>query len=100
LVVKLWSKVTMNGELIDLEKAGFERGEKRGKTMNCDWIVLSRALEKQIADLQYAIDIGLIEATSEGLTNLAEIKRCIADVRNVAGCLFLKIQEAEKEAVV
>ena len=109
----LYSKIFANGELIDLERQGFERG--RGKTMDVDWLVVSLSLKKQMADLEYAINVGqgastfsssrttldsvaiIKNAPSQGLYNLDEIKRAIADVRNVAGCLFLKIQEIEKK---
>ena len=91
----LYSKIFANGELIDLERQGFERG--RGKTMDVDWLVVSLSLKKQMADLEHAINVGLINAPNQGLYNLDEIKRAIADVRNVAGCLFLKIQEIEKK---
>ena len=90
---RLYSKIFANGELIDLERQGFERGEKRGKTMEVDWLVVSLSLKKQMADLEHAINVGLINAPNQGLYNLDEIKRAIADVRNVAGCLFLKMQE-------
>lgn len=92
----MWSKITMNGELTCLEQEGFERGEKRGKTMDVDWLEAWQSLKKQMEDLRHAINVGLIKAPKQGLYNFDEIKRAIADVRNVAGCLFLKIQEIEK----
>jgi len=93
---KLYEKIARNGELIEYEKIGFEKGEKKGKTMDVDAYVVLRSLEKQMADLSYHFDMRMLDVYED--FDLSAIKQAIADVRNVAGCLFLKIQETEASA--
>jgi hypothetical protein len=74
-----------NKRLENFEKQGFLRGVKKKKTMNVDIFVLFDSLGKQYRDLVRAY----------GINDKEDMKRCLADLRNVAGCLFLKVEEQE-----
>ena len=80
--------ITINKELKALEIEGFVRGLRKGKTMNVtlDKIVLE-SLHKQYLDFLKAY----------GSQDKDEMKRTLADLRNVAGCVFLKILEEDSE---
>lgn len=82
----IWGEIYQNEELIKLEKQGFIHGEKQGKTMNVTTHDLHKSLLKQWRDYIKAYN-------SE---NVDDIKITLADLRNVAGCLFLKLQEEQK----
>ena len=72
-----------NPELKGLEIQGFLRGLKRGKTMDVPLHVLFASLEKQHRDWLIAY----------GGANISEMKKTLADLRNVAGIIFLKLNE-------
>lgn len=90
----LLKKIQTNVELLRLELKGFRRGEKQGKTMKTDIKTLVASIDKQHHDLRSAY---LDYVMNKRLSNLRIIKRHIADLRNAAGCLFLKILEKEEE---
>jgi len=81
-------------ELQALELEGFIRGHHKGKTMNVrDWVLIE-SLRKQMRDLEKAWPTYYVTV----MPNLKEehrwdVLRALADLRNVAGCCFLKIQE-------
>ena len=86
-----WSSYSKNPELIELEKQGILRGLKRGKTMDVPLEVVVGSLKKQWSDFL---------ATWTGYKNLPktkttteDLKRTLADLRNVAGIIFLKLNE-------
>lgn len=89
----LWKAIEGNIELQSLEKAGFIRGTQKNKSMDVTFEVVIDSLEKQWNDLGQAVAQYERNGTVEALVS---VKKCIADLRNVAGCLFLKIQEIEK----
>ncbi len=115
----LHREICSNIELIELEMDGFARGEKRGKTMDVPLETVVDSLRKQNMDFQesylrYLQTVSLIVAASPNmltpenhnvkikqlndthLENIKDLKRRIADIRNVAGCVFLKLSEGEK----
>lgn len=80
----LWSSYSRNPELIELEKVGLLRGLRRGKTDNVPLESIQESLSKQYHDW--------IEAYIS--KDIPEMKRTLADLRNVAGIIFLKLKEA------
>ncbi len=87
--LELHKKVSTNHELLSFEQDGFARGERKGKSMNIPLRTLFISLQKQNLDL---IETYLkLDKLDEERTQ--EMKRCLADIRNVAGCCFLKINE-------
>ena len=92
--LKLYYQISQNKDLAGLEKLGFIVGEQRGKTMDGDWMIVCNSLHKQYNDLLKAVSWyqnRCKHTTPEA--DILDIKRKIADLRNVAGCLFLKLQE-------
>lgn len=88
---KLWRFIDNLPQLKILEIAGFERGEQKGKTMDVSITELWNSLDKQWRDL-----IDTKTAILNGFKPLDSIKQPIADLRNVAGCLYLKVLEKEE----
>jgi len=86
---KLWKTIRNNKKLQALEKRGFTRGKRKGKTMNVSVGELYGSLAKQWRDLANTYLYG---------DNVGHVRRCLADLRNVAGCLFLKLDGYETEA--
>jgi len=81
---ELWNKIRNNEMLQVREREGFKRGEARGKHMDyAAWTIFEISLVKQWNDLFKAMCTG----------KASDKMRCIADLRNVAGCLFLKVEE-------
>jgi len=87
--LKTYSAILFNSELQNLEMKGFLRGSDKGKTMNVPLSTLMRGLGKQYADFHIAYINFLKEKKTRESTR--ELKRSIADVRNAAGCVFLKL---------
>jgi len=83
--LKIYHDLENCTELHRLEADGFIRGTEKGKTMNVPLWDLEESLRKQYRDW--------IKASVDG--NVHEMKRTLADLRNLAGCVFLKIQEKE-----
>ena len=81
--VFLYNSIRNNGELQTLEIEGFQRGAKRKKTMDVTLDVLFESLGKQYRDF----------LRSYGMNDGENMKRCLADLRDVAGCFFLKLTE-------
>jgi len=81
--VFLYNSIRNNGELQTLEIEGFQRGVKRKKTMDVTLDVLFESLGKQYRDF----------LRSYGMNDGENMKRCLADLRDVAGCFFLKLTE-------
>jgi len=81
--MKLWQQIRKNEELKNLEMEGFGIGSLKGKTMNVSLNELMKSLRKQYLDVFEAYAKNDKEA----------IKRCLADLRNLAGCCFLNIQQ-------
>lgn len=82
-----------NAELQEMEEIGWKKGAAKGKTMECCYVTIMLGLEKQINDLKYHLDVHSLE---EDPAVLIDARQAVADVRNVAGCLFLKLQEFER----
>jgi len=88
----LWKIINNNPRLQTLEKEGFKRGEKEGKTMNVSIETIFESLEKQWKDVVEAWD------THKDWKNAPDLlKTKLADLRNVCGCMFLKIEDEEKK---
>ena len=87
----IYNTINTSKELEDLEIKGFLRGEKAGKTTNVPIGVIYESLSKQVKDLQDAYQFYQINSSQK-----EELKQKIADLRNVAGCLFLKLQEVRE----
>ena len=88
---KLYLRYTQNPQIMKLEHAGFVEGLKRGKTDKVPLEIIVTSLEKQWGDFL---------ATWTGYKNLPktkttteDLKRTLADLRNVAGIIFLKLNE-------
>jgi len=92
---RLWQKIVMNGELMELEQLGFEHGEKQGKTMDVPLEIVVESLYKQIEDFRAAWYNYQVHTYKQHTIPL--LKKTLADLRNVAGCVFLKLQETVKE---
>ena len=84
--INLWIKIESCKDLKLLEIRGFIRGEEKGKTMDVPLERVFQSLQKQWKDLENAFYC---------CSDNNELKKCIADLRNVAGCLFLKLLEKE-----
>jgi len=84
----LYNSIRDNGELQTLEVQGFLRGAERKKTMDVDVNILFESLGKQYRDFVRAY----------GINDREDMKRCLADLRNVAGCFFLKLTEDKAKA--
>lgn len=88
----IWQRINENPELKSLEKDGFARGEARGKSMDYPFMSVVLSLHKQIDDVNEVLDVNLDETNPDFRTSL---KKALADLRNVAGCMFLKLQEED-----
>jgi len=85
-------QINENADLHDLELDGFIRGFRAGKTLNVGMQLLLNSLRKQVGDWESIfIDYILGNAT------LDDLKRRLADIRNVAGVIFLKVCERQKK---
>jgi hypothetical protein len=78
--------------LQNLEINGFIRGENKGKTMDVPLPVIFGSLQKQWKDLEESYLRSALK-THLRRKDGEDLKRRIADLRNVAGCLFLKLEE-------
>ena len=98
---ELWLKVTCNIDLVNLEKAGFIHGVEKGKVMDTNIETIYESLVKQMTDLDKVFIKMLFLEGQPTISpeEIYEIKQCIADIRNVAGCLFLKVAEFEKNGL-
>jgi len=76
-----------NDELNKHELLGFAKGAMKGKTMDTALDTLFTDVLKQFTDL----------AKANNSKNLKAMKQASADLRNSAGCYFLKLQELEKK---
>jgi len=85
--LELHRKISENEELIGLEMNGFIEGEKRGKTMDVSLEELARSLEKQYRDWRKAYYNK--QLWKDGVY---QMKKTLADLINVAGCVFIKIE--------
>lgn len=85
--IELWKKIHEDHELEELEKEGFHRGSLKGKTMDKPIGPIVDSLKKQWRDFLTA----WYENDDE------KIKRSLADLRNVAGCVFLKLKEKQEK---
>jgi hypothetical protein len=85
----LYNSIQGNGELQTLEIQGFVRGAIRKKTLDVDINVIFESVGKQYRDFVRAY----------GDNNSEAMKRCLADLRNVAGCFFIKLTEEESRIV-
>jgi len=87
--INLWIKIESCRDLKLLEIRGFIRGEEKGKTIDVPLEKVFQSLKKQWEDLETTY-------FKYGSFYPSKLKKCIADLRNVAGCLFLKLLELEK----
>jgi len=95
----------LNPELLELEIEGFLRGKSRGKTMNVSINDVYDGLDKQIMDFRLKWnefqrhrlrEKQKLISPKSSLSDIPALKRYLADLRNIAGCMFLKLQELEK----
>ena len=85
----LFDSIKNNKELNEYELAGLVEGEKRGKKPNVPLKVLTDALHKQYLDFLKAY----------GDDDKEAMKKTLADLRSVAGILFLKFIHVRKKGV-
>lgn len=79
-------RIINDPDLRKLELQGFVEGTAEGKTMDVPFGTLVESLDKQCGDF--------FTAYNEGKGRKA-IKKALADIRNVAGCCFLKLKETK-----
>jgi hypothetical protein len=91
---RLHERILKNKELKAFEFSGFLRGEMRGKTMDVPLVEVVDSLRKQYKDFDYAWSFYV---TMGGGKSREGLKRALADIRNNAGCLFLKLVEEEQK---
>jgi len=93
---RMLESLVNNDELNRLELGGFVRGFNKGKTMHVTFKDLFNEVHKQYIDWVGAYG----DSQDMTASDIAELKRTLADLRNVAGCAFLKLQEidADKKA--
>lgn len=84
----LYLKYTQNQQLMDLEHRGFVEGLRRGKTDNVSLQTLFWSLKKQYYDW---LNVNVDSTTK----NVPEMKKALADLRNVAAIVFFKLCEGE-----
>ena len=89
---QLHNTIVDNRELFAYELRGLLRGEERGKTMDVPLMTVLHSLEKQEKDLAETI-LNFYAKQADA----ADLKKCLADIRNVAGLCFIKLQEEEKK---
>ena len=80
----LFLQIKENGKLNRLEIAGLGEGKRRGKSPHVSFEELHKALQKQWKDLEKAC------ARTDQEWPMA-VEKCLADLRNVAGILFLNV---------
>ena len=90
---KIYNKVVGNRQLKQLEIEGFVRGERNGKTVEVALEVLVESLSKQWKDFEDAWEH---HRHWKNAPDLMKVK--LADLRNNAGCVFLKV--IKEEAIV
>lgn len=98
VALSLYNQIKCNKILQNFEKNGFLRGVKRNKTMDVSMDIIFASLEKQWNDLRiawknYPPRIGL--SLKFRPSSSADMLQKIADLRNVAGCFFLKLTKEE-----
>lgn len=84
---ELFDVIQANRELRILRLRGFLKGDEIGKTMNVDLDTVLSSLGKQEDDVLEAFYSCGIE----------QQKKALADLINVAGCVFLKVIELEEK---
>jgi len=85
--LEIYNTIQASKELEELEIKGFLQGEQRGKTMDVTLKTMFESLKKQYRDWVKAYNS----------KQISEMKKSVADVRNVAGCIFLKLLEGGEE---
>lgn len=83
----LFNDIKNNKDLNDYELAGLAEGKKRGKRPDVPLKVLNDSLRKQYIDFCRAY----------GNDDKEQMKKCLADLRNVAGIYFLQLCSAQKK---
>ena len=92
---EILKRINDNEQLSSLELDGFIRGIRAGKTMDVNLDVLKNSLMKQVGDWNSAFVDYIL-----GTATLGDLQRCIADIRNVAGVIFLKLCEKRNKAAI
>jgi hypothetical protein len=85
--LRLWELIHENDQLESSEKLGLVRGEERGKSPNVDEVTLFTAFKKQWIDFEKSLRVHDEE----------QMKKCLADIRSVAGIYFLRIAKVKME---
>lgn len=88
--LELYRQIEECAELIALKEEGFMEGYDKGKTMDVSVGELQKSLGKQWDDFKAAYYRFTITRCKR---NPKQLKKDIANLINVAGCLFLKLQE-------
>ena len=82
--------IVTDPDLRKLEFSGFVEGVALGKTMNVPLKTLAASLDKQYHDF----------LKTYGDDDPEAMKMALADLRNVAGCVFLKLKETKPKPVI
>lgn len=88
---QLHNAINNSRELYAYELQGLLRGEERGKTMDVPLATVLHSLEKQERDLEDTI-LKFYAKQADA----RDLKKGLADIRNVAGLCFIKLQEREE----
>jgi hypothetical protein len=95
---KLLEQIRSDPDLLQLEELGFRRGDERGKTMDVGLDDLYHSLQKQMDDVQETYrDFDIYKHPEARKIVHGQVLKSLADLRNVAGCLFLKLVEVVEE---
>lgn len=86
-------------ELLDFQKAGFERGKAKGKSMKVNFSDLVWNLRRQFGQYETAYQNYLLlpkhTRKAKRAKAIFELKKSLADLSNQADCVFVKLKEIE-----
>jgi hypothetical protein len=89
-------EIWTNPELKGYEREGFVHGQEKDKSMAKVTIFeLSASLDKQWQDYKVIINPSNKYPVQYKLERINDIKQKLADLRNVAACIFIKLQSLE-----
>lgn len=92
-VMKLYNQIKNNRELTDLEINGFIQGATKGKTIDISMTDIYLSVHKQYLD--FALEA--LNSSPNIEKNSVILKQRLADLRNCAGLMFIKLQEKTKK---
>lgn len=91
--IKLYNRIKDNRELTDLEINGFIQGATKRKTIDISMIDIYLSVHKQYLDFAQEA----LNSLPDIKKNSAILKQKLADLRNNAGLMFIKLQDEDKK---